>query len=125
MAKRCFSKMKIIRKSDGSELEVISYGKFKEGDKWLNTYTCIDTSGVKVTQVCECISDYFEPKDEESRRLFNDTWISSLIEKVDKILNILIKHTDPEEIAKENCNDFLMNIIANLVAKRLEKILKI
>lgn len=37
-----------------------------------------------------------------------------------EILAILKKNTDPEFIKKENDNDFFMNVIANIVAKKLE-----
>lgn len=119
--------MKVIRKSDGSEIEIISYGKIKQDSKWLNVYTGLNNDGSKFTQICECIDEYFEPKDEESQILFksNDILIKDLVQKINHILAILLKQTDPEELDKENFNDFIMNIIANLVAKSLEKILKI
>lgn len=117
--------MELKRKLDGDIVEVISYGKIKRGLRWLDSITYIDKHNKRVTQICECINDYFEPYDEESNQMFYQDVLSKIREKVDKILDILLKHTDPEELEKENCNDFLMNIIANLVAKRLEKILKI
>lgn len=42
-----------------------------------------------------------------------------------EILAILKQMSDPKNIARENENDFLMNVIANLIAKKLEEKFKI
>ena len=37
-----------------------------------------------------------------------------------ELLEIARKYTDPENIKSENDNDFFMNVVANIVAKKLE-----
>lgn len=37
-----------------------------------------------------------------------------------ELLEIVRKHTSPAFIQAENDNDFLMNVVANIVAKKLE-----
>lgn len=39
-----------------------------------------------------------------------------------ELLEIARKYTDPEYMKNENNNDFFMNVVANIVAKKLEKI---
>lgn len=117
--------MKLRCKRDNTEVEVISYGKIKKGSKWLNSISFIDATGKETTQICEKVQDYFEQGDEESCTIFHDSILDELYKMVSKILGILLKQTDPEELDKENFNDFIMNIVANLVAKSLEKILKL
>lgn len=42
-----------------------------------------------------------------------------------ELLVIVKKFTDPDNLSQENENDFYMNILANLIAKKLEKQFKI
>ena len=37
-----------------------------------------------------------------------------------ELLEIALKYTDPEFLKSENDNDFFMNVVANIVAKKLE-----
>ena len=39
-----------------------------------------------------------------------------------ELLEIARKYTDTEYMKNENNNDFFMNVVANIVAKKLEKI---
>lgn len=38
-----------------------------------------------------------------------------------ELLEIARKYTDPEYLKNENNNDFFMNVLANIVAKKLEQ----
>ena len=38
-----------------------------------------------------------------------------------ELLEIARKYTDPEYLKNENNNDFFMNVVANIVAKKLEQ----
>lgn len=38
-----------------------------------------------------------------------------------ELLEIARKYTDPEFLKSENENDFIMNIVANILAKKLEQ----
>lgn len=38
-----------------------------------------------------------------------------------EMLEIARKYTDPEYLKNENNNDFFMNVLANIVAKKLEQ----
>lgn len=42
-----------------------------------------------------------------------------------ELLGIVKKFTDPDNLSQENENDFYMNILANLVAKKIENQFKI
>lgn len=42
-----------------------------------------------------------------------------------ELLGIVNKFTDPDNLSQENENDFYMNILANLVAKKIENKFKI
>ena len=42
-----------------------------------------------------------------------------------ELLGIAKKFTDPDNLSQENENDFYMNILANLVAKKIENQFKI
>lgn len=117
--------MKVLYKNNGRELNVIGYGKIKHGKGWLSIIQ-LEDDGKIFTRIYRSISDNFAPVDNESKSLFDpNNTLYELDMKLDQILAILTKQTDPEELDKENFNDFMMNIIANLVAKSLEKILKI
>lgn len=54
--------------------------------------------------------------DEEDKRLLREN-----NKMLKELLEIAKKHTDPAFIQAENDNDFLMNVVANLIAKKLEK----
>lgn len=53
--------------------------------------------------------------DEEEKRLLreNNAMLKELLERARKF-------TDPEALKAENDNDFFMNVVANIVAKKLE-----
>lgn len=42
-------------------------------------------------------------------------------EMLKELLAMARQHTDPDYIKSENDNDFFMNVVANIVAKRLEQ----
>lgn len=42
-----------------------------------------------------------------------------------ELMGIVKKFTDPDNLSQENENDFYMNILANLVAKKIENQFKI
>lgn len=54
--------------------------------------------------------------DEEDKRLLREN-----NEMLKELLGIARKYTDPEFLKAENDNDFFMNIVANIVAKKLEQ----
>lgn len=54
--------------------------------------------------------------DEEEKRLLREN--NAMLRE---LLEIARKFTDPKNIKSENDNDFIMNIVANIVAKKLEK----
>lgn len=53
--------------------------------------------------------------DEEEKRLLREN-----NKMLKELLEIARKYTDPEFLKAENDNDFIMNIVANIVAKKLE-----
>lgn len=53
--------------------------------------------------------------DEEEKRLLREN-----NEMLKELLKIARKYTDPEFLKSENDNDFFMNVVANIVAKKLE-----
>lgn len=54
--------------------------------------------------------------DEEEKRLLREN-----NKMLKELLEIARKYTDPEFLKSENENDFIMNIVANILAKKLEK----
>lgn len=58
--------------------------------------------------------------DEEEKRMIREN-----NEMLKELLDIARKHTDPNYIQADNDNDFLMNVIANIVAKKLEQKFKL
>lgn len=54
--------------------------------------------------------------DEEEKRLLREN-----NKMLKELLEIARKYTDPEFLNSENENDFIMNIVANILAKKLEK----
>lgn len=53
--------------------------------------------------------------DEEDKKLLREN--NAMLKE---LLEIARKYTDPEFLKAENDNDFFMNVVANLVAKKLE-----
>lgn len=53
--------------------------------------------------------------DEEEKRLLREN-----NEMLKELLEIARKYTDQEFLKSENDNDFFMNVVANIVAKKLE-----
>lgn len=53
--------------------------------------------------------------DEEEKRLLREN--NAMLKE---LLEIARKYTAPENIKAENDNDFFMNVVANIVAKKLE-----
>ena len=53
--------------------------------------------------------------DEEEKRLLREN--NAMLKE---LLEIARKYTDPEFLKAENDNDFFMNVVANIVAKKLE-----
>lgn len=53
--------------------------------------------------------------DEEEKRLLREN--NAMLRE---LLEIARKFTDPEFLKAENDNDFLMNVAANIIAKKLE-----
>lgn len=53
--------------------------------------------------------------DEEEKRLLREN--NAMLKE---LLEIARKFTDPEFLKAENDNDFFMNVVANIVAKKLE-----
>lgn len=54
--------------------------------------------------------------DEEEKRLLSEN-----NKMLKELLEIARKYTDPEFLKSENENDFIMNIVANILAKKLEQ----
>lgn len=60
---------------------------------------------------------------EEEKRILleNNRIIKENNAMLKELLEIARKYTDPENIKSENDNDFFMNVVANILAKKLEK----
>lgn len=54
--------------------------------------------------------------EEEEKRLLREN-----NKMLKELLEIARKYTDPEYLKNENNNDFFMNVVANIVAKKLEQ----
>lgn len=56
-----------------------------------------------------------------AEEILNINSIENIKSQSEEILRIIREHTNPEFLNKKIENDFFMNVLANLVAKRIEK----